>query len=149
MNRYFLKRVINVLYGFAGVFVAYQAFERLWDEGTFGNETYKQFFVMIGPYIGFAEFFAGITLALAQAADLFGSKAAIWLSRISFGCAMMSLGFAYLIFERWYMWGYWLDFIVWSLLCFVIYLPVIFEWGTRPGNDRKKLNNRVIDGFPD
>ena len=121
------RKVLNIIYGLIGLYFSYSSFMRLWDEGTFGNKTHVLFLFMVGPYIGFLILLSGLFLTLSQALDFFEKKNAIWFSRTSFLLAIMALVTIYFINGGTYIWSELIDFIVFALLTFIFYIPVIID----------------------
>lgn len=121
------RKVLNIVYGFIGLYFSYISFLRLWEEGTFGNETHILFYALVGPYIGFSNLMSGLFLTLGQATDFFNMKNAIWFSRISFLFIIISFAIFYFIYGGSYIWSELVDFILFTLLAAIFYLPIIFN----------------------
>ena len=121
------KKILNTAYFLIGLFASYVSFKRLWDEGTFGNETDVLFLFMVGPYIGFLSLLSGLTLSTSQALDFFNKKSALGLSRISYLFAISTLVTIYFIFGHTYIWSELIDFLVFALLTTLFYIPVIIH----------------------
>ena len=119
--------MVAIIYGLAGLFVACDTLVRLWQEGTFGNNSQVLFITHIGPVIGFLTVGAALLLTVGQALVLFNKMSGIWLSRISFLLAIITLGAEYLIYESGYIWSYKKDFLLFSIILTILYLPVILN----------------------
>lgn len=128
------RKILNIAYSLIGLYFSYSSFRRLWDEGTFGNETHILFLFMVGPYIGFQILFAGLFLTVGQALDFFDKKFATGFTRISFLFAITTLITIYFIYGKTYIWSELIDFLVFGLITTLFYLPVVIIRQKRPAN---------------
>ena len=132
------RNIVAVLYGLAGLFVACGTLVRLWQEGTFGNNSPVLFITHTGPVIGLLTISAGLFLTVGQTLVLFNKKSGIWLSRMSFLLAIVTLAAEYLIYETGYIWGYEKDLLLFSIILTIFYLPVILN---QRGIDKSRALN--------
>ena len=69
-----MRKALNLIYGIVGLCVSFSSLMRLWNEGTFGNETHVFYLFMIGPCVGFLKLFSGLFLTTGQALDFLNKK---------------------------------------------------------------------------
>ena len=123
-----LWKGLNGIYFLIGIYFTCAVSRRIWEEGIFGNDIHIYFFYRFGSKLLFLLLIAFLSLAVGAALNFFSKNLGLWLSRCSFFVAVIYLINAYLIDNTGYIWNSWIDFFVFSILIFIVYLPIIIKW---------------------
>jgi hypothetical protein len=121
-----IQKAISVLYGLIGMFFVYGISRQLWNEGILGNRPFEGcIFAPLGAQTGLLWLLAASSLLIGQVLVFFNNKLGIHFSRASFLLGTFTLVSIYLIFQRWYVWSYAIDFSILLFLLVLFYLPVV------------------------